>query len=63
MAIKNPATIAVYKPCAGVTPEAMANAIDKGIEITATVKPPDTSRLKQFKLYPCFLITSHNFGA
>ena len=37
--ITKPPTIAVYRPCAGDAPDAMAMAIDKGNATMATVRP------------------------
>ena len=37
--IKNPATMAVYRPCSGDTPEARASAIDRGSAMIATMTP------------------------
>ena len=38
-AMTMPAMIAVYKPCCGATPTAMANAMDRGRAMTPTVRP------------------------
>ena len=38
-AITNPATIAVYSPFSGATPDAIASAIDSGNAIIATIIP------------------------
>ena len=40
---RNPPTIAVTSPMAGVTPEAMAMAIDSGSATMATVRPASAS--------------------
>ena len=40
---KSPATMAVYRPCCGGTPTAMASAIDKGSATTPTTSPASTS--------------------
>ena len=37
--IKNPATMAVYSPCSGDTPEARARAMDRGKAMIATMMP------------------------
>src|SRR5947209_16820501 len=37
--IRNPATMAVYNPCAGETPDAMPNAIASGSATTPTTRP------------------------
>ena len=42
-ATMNPATIAVYRPCSGPTPDARASAIDSGRAIIATITPATTS--------------------
>ena len=41
--IKKPAIIAVYNPCSGETPEEIANAIESGKAIIATINPAITS--------------------
>ena len=40
--VASPATMAVYRPCAGVAPEAMANAIASGIATMPTTMPATT---------------------
>ena len=45
-AIIIPAIIAVYKPCCGGTPLAIANAMESGIAIIPTVKPAIISLTK-----------------
>ena len=42
-AIKKPATMAVYKPCSGPTPEAIASAIESGSATMATTMPDTMS--------------------
>ncbi len=37
--MKKPAIIAVYNPCSGETPDEIANAIDNGRAIIATITP------------------------
>ena len=37
--VKNPATMAVYSPCSGLAPEAMANAMASGKATTPTTRP------------------------
>jgi hypothetical protein len=39
-----PATMAVYRPCCGGTPEAIARAIDRGSATTPTTSPARASR-------------------
>ena len=39
----NPATMAVYRPCSGPTPEARARAMDYGRAMMATMTPATTS--------------------
>ena len=41
--IRNPATMAVYKPCSGETPDARARAMDKGRAMMATMTPATRS--------------------
>ena len=43
VAITKPATMAVYKPCSGETPDAIASAIESGKAIIATITPAITS--------------------
>ena len=43
-AIRKPATMAVYKPCSGPTPEAIASAIESGSATMATTMPDTMSR-------------------
>ena len=43
-AIRKPATIAVYKPCSGPTPDAIASAIESGNATMATTMPDTMSR-------------------
>jgi len=42
--MRPPATIAVYRPCVGGTPEAMASAIERGRATTPTTAPAKRSR-------------------
>src|SRR5688500_3362853 len=42
--VATPATIAVYRPCAGVTPDAIANAMARGSATTPTTRPAAKSR-------------------
>ncbi len=44
--VARPATIAVYRPCAGVAPEAIANAIASGIATIPTMTPATTLRAR-----------------
>ena len=44
--IKNPATMAVYSPCSGDTPEASARAMDRGRAMIATMTPATRSLTK-----------------
>ena len=44
--IRNPATMAVYSPCSGDTPEARASAMDSGRAIMATITPEIRSFVK-----------------
>ena len=43
-AIRNPAMMAVYRPCSGVTPDAMPSATESGNATTATTMPATMSR-------------------
>ena len=45
-AVKAPATIAVYRPCWGGTPEAMASAMESGSATSPTTRPAITSARK-----------------
>ena len=49
-AIIKPAIIAVYRPCSGLTPEAIANAIESGSAIIATMMPATISLINDFLL-------------
>ena len=40
--VARPATIAVYRPCAGVAPEAIANAMASGMATMPTMTPATT---------------------
>ena len=40
--VASPATMAVYSPCAGVAPEAMAKAMASGMATTPTTRPATT---------------------
>ena len=45
--IRKPAMIAVNRPCSGLTPEAIANAIASGSATTPTVTPAPRSATKR----------------
>ena len=44
--MRKPATIAVYSPCSGDTPEARARAMDRGRAMMATITPEIRSLVK-----------------
>ena len=47
--IRKPATMAVYNPCSGDTPEARARAMDRGRAMMATMMP-ETRSFRNFSL-------------
>jgi hypothetical protein len=50
--MRKPATTAVMRPCAGVTPEAIAIAIASGTATIATVSPAVASARSFAQEYP-----------
>ena len=51
-AMINPATMAVYRPCSGPTPDAIASAMDSGSAMIATMMPATISEAICFFVYP-----------
>ena len=59
---RKPATIAVIRPCCGVTPLAMPNAIASGRAIIPTITPAARSAVNVRVSYPPFLKRLKNLG-
>ena len=60
--IRKPATIAVIRPCWGVTPLAIPNAIAKGNAMIPTIKPAMRSDTNFLLSYPPCLNSPKNLG-
>src|SRR3989339_1194374 len=60
--VRTPATIAVIRPCCGVTPEAIPNAIARGSAIIPTITPAIRSDINVFLSYLRFIIISKSLG-
>ena len=50
--MRKPAIMAVYKPCSGVTPDAIAKAIDSGSATIPTMMPAVRSLKNAAPVYP-----------
>ena len=55
-AMKNPATMDVYRPRSGVSPEAMAKASASGMATTPTVMPAEMSLDSIPRVYPLRIV-------
>ncbi len=58
---KKPPIMAVKSPCSGLTPDAMAIAIERGRAMIDTIMPAFMSRIKSFRVYPFKVEKSFGF--